>query len=157
MDWGLEQHPIETLAIWAAPAVLAAASCWSATVLLGGPGAVIAALGLAYLIGITAMRVAGSESGSLKMAPFEPLPFDNTVDELLLDDPLGSVEPDARVSRLFAPDERTPGALVMRIADYLGDRPAPAFDGGSSNETRPLTDASAALHAALANIRASLR
>ncbi len=141
----------------AAQAVLAAASCWSATVLLGGPGAAIAAVGLAYSIGITAMRVAGSEGRSLTIAPFEPLPFDSEVGELLLDDPLGSVEPDARVSRLFAPDDRLPGALVARIADYIGGRPAPAFDGGAFNEAQPLSDASAALHAALANIRASLR
>lgn len=91
-------------------------------------------------------------------AGFEPVPFEEAVadDVLLLDDPLIEIEPESRVVQLFAKAEPTPGELVLRIEDYLGDGRRPPAPDASTPEQRPI-DASAALHAALANIRASLR
>jgi hypothetical protein len=74
----------------------------------------------------------------------------------LLDDPIIEVAPESRVVQLFARAEPTPGELVLRIEDYLSDgRRTPAREASAAQQ-RPV-DASAALHAALANIRASLR
>jgi|SRR5690349_24590226 hypothetical protein len=89
---------------------------------------------------------------------FEPVAFEEASleNELLLDDPLIEVEANSRVVRLFDRQDATPGEMVARIEDYLGDgrrrSPVPAEEGSA---TPP--DAHAALHAALANIRASLR
>jgi hypothetical protein len=75
---------------------------------------------------------------------------------LELSDRLEEVEPDSRVVRLFAGEDPTPGELVDRIAVFLGEgrHPSP-IDRPAAEASRP--DASAALHDALANIRASLR
>ena len=92
---------------------------------------------------------------------FEPAVLELTdalgPDELLLDDPLVEVAADARVVRLFAKQEPTPGELVERIADFLGDGRRPAQAAHYRADAQPPVDASTALHAALANIRASLR
>lgn len=169
MGWAKKQHPVETLVEWVAPLLFAVAAGWAA--LASGQAKPIAAMmsAIALAVGALAMRIAGRPSG-IELPHFEVasieaegegdvLLLDNPlVDpdaELLLEDRLTEVEPDSRVVRLFASDEATPGELVARIADYLGgDRgpvevPRPPVD-------RP-ADASAALHAALANIRASLR
>ena len=110
------------------------------------------------IVGRAAMQVFEQPQRAGIEARFEPVSFEECFEEdvLLLDDPLGGIEPDARVVRLFARDEATPGELVTRIADYLGDeRRILAQAAGEGQQTPP--DASAALHAALANIRASLR
>jgi len=74
---------------------------------------------------------------------------------LLLDDPLANPASDSRVVTLFAPNDPTPGELVLRISDYLSDQ---GKEGSEAAEPVPQqVDASAALHEALANIRATLR
>ena len=101
------------------------------------------------------MRGVNGEPAVLPTAEFETLPFESANDELLLDDPLAEVDPQARVTRLFVEEAHAPATLVARIADYLGDRPERIADAGENEGGS--ADASAALHAALANIRASLR
>ncbi|MGI8932014.1 MAG: hypothetical protein ACR2FK_06530, partial [Sphingomicrobium sp.] len=78
-------------------------------------------------------------------------------DELLLDDPLIEVAPGSRVVSLFEVEQETPGALVARIADYLGERTPQGRPETDGAERSAAADAGEALHAALANIRASLR
>ena len=157
MTRGTRAHPVERLVEWAAPAKLAAAAGWSAWQMLGLPLAAAGAGVPALIAGFAAMRFIGGAGGGECLAAFEPLPFEESPEEeLLLDDPLTGFDPDSRVVRLFAREEATPGEMVARIADYLadGDR-APAFGTEEGSAAPP--DASAALHAALANIRASLR
>ena len=153
-----KQHPADVLAEWAAPAILAAAAGWSVSRLGGSiyvaAGAAVAALA----VGLAAMRLLGT-AREIVEARFEPLPLDDCIEEigeLLLDDPLVEIEEDSRVVRLFAREEATPGELVARIEDFLGEeRRIPALCAEEGPASPP--DASAALHAALANIRASLR
>jgi hypothetical protein len=107
---------------------------------------------------VVAMRLLGRSRDAGVEPAFEPVAFDHAPadDELLLDDPLLEIEADARVVRLFDRQEATPGEMVARIEDYLGDgRRRPAVPAEEGSATPP--DAHAALHAALANIRASLR
>ena len=119
--------------------------------------AVGASATMSLALGVIAMRLAGG-SPICPEPKFQPAAFEDAVgesDELLLDDPLTEIPADSRVVRLFARPEPTPGELVLRIEDYLSDgRRVPAE--ASAGDQRPI-DASAALHAALANIRASLR
>ena len=130
--------PLAGAALWSVASLGAVASGWGALALLGGIGPV--------------------DHGDALPA-FEPAAFDDLgEDELLLDDPIPALSTDSRIIRLFEREQPEPlpepGELVLRIADYLetgrGARP-PA-------EPEPaLPDASAALHAALADIRRSLR
>jgi hypothetical protein len=156
MSWA-SKHPVEVIAEWGAPLLVAVAAGWAAS-LAALPLAGVAGAGvMALAFGVVTMRLAGRTPIQSK-ANFEPVRFEDAVaeDVLLLDDPLTGIEPDSRVVQLFAKDEPTPGELVLRIEDYLGDgRRAPPTEV-SMAEQRPV-DASAALHAALANIRASLR
>ena len=104
--------------------------------------------------GVVAMRMVGK--APLFLDPgFEPAQFEPDEDDevLLLDDRLVEPEADSRVVRLFARPEPTPGELVLRIADYLSEQGKPAARS-FAGRARPV-DASAALHAALANIRAN--
>jgi hypothetical protein len=154
-----KHHPADMLVEWAAPAILAAAAGWAAWVLAGSliSGTAAAACGLA--IGLAAMRLFGTSRREVAGSAFEPVPFDGCVDdtdELLLDDPLADVESDSRVVRLFEREDATPGQLVARIADYLGNEHRLSALAAVEGSASP-PDASAALHAALANIRASLR
>jgi len=158
MTMGAKQHPAEKLIDWAAPAVLAVASAWSAWKVVGTQAGGLAAGAFALALGVLAMRLLGQPRPREIGAAFEPLAFDEAAgsDELLLDDPLVEVEADSRVVRLFERTEATPGEMVARIEDYLGEgRRRPALPAGEGSAAPP--DASAALHAALANIRASLR
>ena len=156
MNWA-SKHPVEVIAEWGAPALLAVATGWAASA-AGLPLAAVAAAGtMALAIGVVMMRLAGGAPIVAEVG-FELVPFEDIMadDELLLDDPLVEIAPDSRVVRLFAKAEPTPGELVLRIEDYLSDgrrSPAPME---ATVEQRPV-DTSAALHAALANIRASLR
>jgi hypothetical protein len=112
----------------------------------------------AFALAMLAIRVLGRSQPTQVEAAFEPLSFESTQDEteLLLDDPLVEIEEDSRVVRLFDRKEATPGELVARIEGYLGaGRPIPPRSAEEGSAAPP--DASAALHAALANIRASLR
>lgn len=159
MNWNKRKHPGERLVEWGAPAVLAGAAGWAALALgsanLPAGGAAAAVLGL----GVLAMGRASGDEHGLTMPAFalESLGIGVDDDELLLDDPIREISAESRVVALFEPAMETPGALVARIADYLGDRDSamPATQGARE---RPVAgDAGAALHAALANIRASLR
>lgn len=159
------KHPLEQAAEWLAPATLGAACGWAALALGLGVAAMAGGAMLGLTTGAVAMRMAGGPIEAALPA-FEPaaLSAENECGELLLeeqdsvlelDDPLVAPEADSRVVRLFARPEPTPGELVDRIADFLGE-------GRSASDVpvpinAPVPDASAALHAALANIRASLR
>jgi hypothetical protein len=87
-------------------------------------------------------------------------------DELLLDTPLVPRD-ESRVVRLFGdaaqpgPDPAAipaPGEMLARIEDFLGvARGSAAAAEPASHANLPSADASAALHAALADIRRSLR
>lgn len=166
MDWAGKQHPVEAVVEWLAPVPLGLAVGW-ASLRIGLPAVVAAASGVAALVaGLATIKLGGSVR-SIPVESFEPLKFEPAdPDELVLqesdailelDDPLEDVAADARVVRLFEREDPTPGELVDRIALFLGegrqqepsDRPAAVGTG--------LPDASAALHDALANIRASLR
>jgi hypothetical protein len=157
MSWA-SKHPLEFIAEWGAPILLAGAAGWAASA-LGLPLAGIAAVGtIALAIAVVAIRLAGGVAAATEVG-FEPVPFEDAVgepNELLLDDPLVEIAPDSRVVRLFAKAEPTPGELVLRIEDYLSDGRRASATEVAAVEQRPV-DASAALHAALANIRASLR
>ena len=153
--------PVESALDWCASAVLAAAAGWAAW-RLAAPPAYTAGAGLAGLaLGLLAMRGLGTAGRDEFFASFEPAPFagnDVEPDELLLDDPLVEMEADARVVRLFERDVATPGEMVARIANFLGDEDrSTVVPLAIREESASPPDASAALHAALANIRASLR
>ena len=148
--------------------MLAAAFGW-AGFRLGAPlaGALAAAI-VACAGGLGVMRRTDNAAPAI-LAPFEAAgiePVEPELDELLLeakeeililDDPLVQPLPDSRVVRLFEPHEPTPGELVDRITDFLGGSRQPAPVPQRPVEDQFSVDASAALHAALANIRASLR
>ena len=156
MDWAGKSHPVEALAEWGAPAVLAAAAAW-ATSTAGLPLAAKAGGAiLALSIGVVAMRMAGS-APLVRDPGFEAVEFlpDEDSGVLLLEDRLVDPAADSRVVRLFALPEPTPGELVLRISDYLSEQGRPA--GAEFKPVEQQVDASAALHAALANIRANLR
>lgn len=170
MNWSGRQHPIETLTEWVAPALLAAAAGWAARSASLPITNIVAAAVAAFAAGLVAMRVAGSER-RLAVSQFEPVELEvvsssvepdelllEAKDEvLILDDPLVDVDPESRVVRLFARQEPTPGELAERISDFLGDGRRAAPDTPASAPPVVPADASTALHAALANIRASLR
>ncbi len=156
MSWA-SKHSIELLADWGAPALLAVAAGWAAAAAGLPLAAWIAIAAIALMTGVVAMRLAGGAPIAVEVG-FQPVPFEveDQGSELLLDDPLVEIAPDSRVVQLFAKPEPTPGELVLRIEDYLSDgRRGPAANEGAVGQ-QPI-DASAALQAALANIRASLR
>jgi hypothetical protein len=164
-----KQHFLETAAEWGAPMLLAAAFGW-AGLRLGAPLAgVAAAAAVSFAGGLGVIRRTNSAAAATipsfeigEIEPIEPQEYDELLleakDELLiLDDPLVEPSPDSRVVRLFDRQEPTPGELVDRITNFLdGDR-QPALVPQRPAEDQYSVDASAALHAALANIRASLR
>ena len=158
MKNGATHHRAEKLIDWVAPAILALASAWSARTVTRIAAAGVAAGLFALGLGVVAMRLLGRPRDVGGEPAFEPVAFEEASleNELLLDDPLIEVEANSRVVRLFDRQDATPGEMVARIEDYLGDgrrrSPVPAEEGSA---TPP--DAHAALHAALANIRASLR
>jgi len=156
MSWA-SKHLVEVIAEWGAPALLAVAAGWAASAAGLSLAAVAVAGTIALAMGVVTMRLAGG-APLVAQADFEPVAFEDclTDDELLLDDPLVDIEPDSRVVQLFVGEDPTPGELVSRISDYLNDgrRTSSPLEGALEHR---LPDASAALHAALANIRASLR
>lgn len=172
MSWAMKpaqkQHVLETAAELGAPLLLASALGW-AGFRLGAPLAgVLAAVIVAFAGGLGIMRKAGSNAAatiaSFEAPEIDPVELD--VDELILeekdellilDDPLIEPTSDSRVVRLFEREELTPGELVDRISEFLGGVRQPAPVPQRPVEDRHSVDASAALHAALANIKASLR
>lgn len=168
MKTAQKQHVLEAAAEWGAPIVLAAALGW-AGYRLGAPLAgVLAAAIIAFAGGLGIMRRA-DQAAPAAVAPFEAAKIEPIAVEpgelileakdevLILDDPLVEPLPDSRVVRLFDRQEPTPGELVDRIADFLGGSRQPAPVPQRPVEDQYSVDASAALHAALANIKASLR
>ena len=166
MSWAGKQHPVETAIEWLAPIPLALAVGWAGGQ-LGIP--IVAATMLAlpiFAIGFVAIRSSG-RTRRAALRDFEPAMFaSEELGELILEeqdavlelnDRLELPDPDSRIVRLFAREDPTPGELVDRIAHFLGEggRPEPS-ERSAANVGRP-PDASAALHDALANIRASLR
>ena len=161
MNRAQKLHVVENLAEWIAPAVLAAALAW-AGLRLGLPapvtaGTVLAAFSAAFLVRRRTDADRLTSIARFEAAAIEPEELLLTDGVLLLDDPLVEPEPDSRVVRLFAPTEPTPGELVDRITDFLGDNQRPVAEACEPAAAGRMVDASDALHAALANIRASLR
>jgi len=157
VGWKTTKNPIDRLAELVAPAVLSGAvgwAAWSLATLIAAVTGAVAAWAIAYAL----IRRTDNDRDRLRLEAFEPAPIDEAVDyvgELLLDDPLVYPTQDSRVVRLFAEAEPTPGELVARIADFLGD--PVRSDRATAEPRQSSTDASEALHAALANIRSSLR
>ena len=168
MSWAGKQHPIESIVEWTAPVPLAAAVGWAGVQLGFAAAEALALGGIALAGGLAAMRSVG-RAGAALAPKFQPAVIEPSGSELgellleakdevlLLDDPLIEPGGDSRVVRLFARAQPTPGELVERIEGFLGEvgRTAPPI-AANPVEQRPV-DASAALHAALANVRASLR
>ena len=168
MNWAGKQHPVETLVEWVAPIPLALATGWAGRSLgLTLIEAVAASVAL-LTAGFAAIRLAGRPSSASPYS-FDPAAIEaedavfgelilEAKDELLeLTDPLVDAQPDSRVVRLFARQEPTPGELVERITDFLGEGRQPSQAMAATADAAAPVDASAALHAALANIRSSLR
>lgn len=149
----------EALIEWGAAALLAAAVGWSAAMVGNSP-----LIGAATLVALLPLAVAVMKwidretAAQLNLSEFALPPITpQDEEELLLDDPLVEVTPDSRISSLFEAEPATPGAMVARIADYLGERSPHARPAADEADGPVAADAGAALHAALANIRASLR
>lgn len=172
MPWDMKpaqkQHVLEAVAEWCAPMLLAAAFGW-AGFRLGAPLAgVLAAAIVAFAGGFGVMRKSGSsvqaaipsfEAPEIELVEpdLEELLLEAKDEVLILDDPLIEPLPESRVVRLFERQEPTPGELVDRITDFLGGTRQPAPVPQRLVEDQYSVDASAALHSALANIKASLR
>lgn len=157
MGWKTTKNPIDLMVELAGPTALSGAVGWAAWS-LATPLAAVAGAVATWTIGYGLIRRVGSNRDRPLLAAFDPVLIHDAADgdsELLLDDPLADPPLNSRVVRLFADAEPTPGDLVARIADFLGD---PVRTEPTTGEARrPTDDASEALHAALANIRASLR
>lgn len=169
MSWAGKKHPLEVAIEWLAPVPLGLSVSWAGlrlgiallpSILMGA---------VALVLGFFAIRVAGRAEEVL-LETFQPTSFEaiepDALDELLLeekdsvlelDDPLETPVAESRVVRLFEPQDPTPGELVDRIVDFLaeGRRQVPQVAVAAEPIRHP--DATAALHQALANIRASLR
>lgn len=148
-------------AIEIVPALLLGSASAFAAAPVGPPagaiGVGVAVAGVAWLL---LARIGGVERDGWA---FEPVEFPEAIDggelyELLLDQPLGGAmaapEP-SRVVQLFGTAPLpAPGELANRITDFLegGRSPAPKEPPSAALSS----DAGAALHAALADIRRSL-
>lgn len=138
-----------------------------------GVGALVAVAAWLFLSRIDSQRARKSfapvDSLAGSFISEEAYPLDNSVDSevLLLDDPLPTVDDESRVVRLFtaqptatmeSPPFAGPGEMIARIEDYLGQARGSAAAAAQAHPDRAAAeDASAALHAALADIRRSLR
>ena len=166
MTWAGNQHPVEAIVEWLAPIPLASAAGW-ASWRLGASPVVAVAAGIAVLAaGFIVMKLGGSARpvpahcfAPAEFAPVEPdeLLLEEKDSILELNDPLDEILPDSRVVRLFERQDPTPGELVDRIVDFLAEGRPSSAAARPTADARPVPDASAALHDALANIRASLR
>lgn len=160
MGWNQKIGAVERLVEFVAALSLSAGAAFATVVLapLAGLALVGSAVGGALVVGGGALLLLGlvdsPGTATLDFALVD-LPVAGKVeDELLLDDPIEAPEADSRVVQLFGDEPLpAPGELVTRIADFLESGRGPVREQvqASSNE------ASAALHAALADIRRSLR
>lgn len=159
MGWNQKIGAVERLVEFVAALSLSAGAAFATVVLapLAGLALVGSAVGGALVVGGGALLLLGlvdsPGTATLDFALVD-LPVAGKVeDELLLDDPI-KAPADSRVVQLFGDEPLpAPGELVTRIADFLESGRGPVREQvqASSNE------ASAALHAALADIRRSLR
>ena len=159
MTWEKQIRSGEALLEWGASALLAAAIGWASATLGNSTLVGIATFAVLLPMGVVAMKRVDREAETkLDLSEFAVEPLEAAAeDELLLDDPLAEIAPDSRVATMFVVDQETPGAMVARIADYLGDRAPRPRSSPDAGEGEGSADAGAALHNALANIRASLR
>ena len=159
MTWDTQVRSGEALVEWGASALLAAAIGWASATLGNSTLIGIGTFAVLLPMGVVAMKRVGREvETKLDLSEFVVEPLEAAAeDELLLDDPLAEIAPDSRVATMFVVDQETPGAMVARIADYLGDRVPRSRSSPDAGEGEGRADAGAALHVALANIRASLR
>jgi len=166
MSWPGKQHPLEAAIEWLAPIPLALAVGW-AGLRLGLASLTSMMLGAAALVvGLAAVKL-GGRGASIPIHDFEPAEFETIeLDELVLEekdavlelhDRLEQPPADSRVVRLFERQDPTPGELVDRIVDFLAEGRRQEAKATAMTEPSRIPDASAALHEALANIRASLR
>jgi hypothetical protein len=122
---------------------------------LGGNVAALAGAGAGLAAGLAAIRFAGGPVAgyALDLVALAER-TDPAADELLLDDPLIPATPELRAVRLFRNGAEValpqPGELAGRIDRWLGQRRETGEDGAAR-------DSRGELHAALADIRASLR
>jgi hypothetical protein len=179
MNWKAKRPAIEIAAELIAAACVGGATgfaVWALApldaALVAAPAAgVIGAIGALVLMGQVARPKPLGESFTPVDFPAEAdgLRLDKPVEPepLLLDDPLPAISEDSRVVRLFAvpptADEAAPlpapGEMAARIEDFLGGSRASqaAAVTAPAHPSAAAADASAALHAALADIRRSLR
>ena len=139
MERASDDNPVEWAADIAAATALAASLGFAAAAAgVGAAATIVAAVG-ASLMAFAVLRSVSTGTLVYDLAAFEPVPLEmkqETSDELVLDDRLGTVAPDARVIRLFDP----------RLEHGADVRPDPSPP-----------DASQALVEALAELRRSLR
>ena len=157
---------IEGIASLAAAVILAAAVGFAVSRLTPSLVAVGGAAAAALFLGLLALRSIAPGEETFPLAPFAlaELEFEELDelllteadrvdsptgdDELVLDDILANLGEDSRVVRLFdASAMPTPGQLRARVDRHLGQARA----------AHAASDASAALHDALAELRLSLR
>ena len=168
-DWLVELGGASALGLAAGYAALKAAPSLG----LPGPAAMTAGGFAFFSLGIALMRAVGPGSPELALEEFavapvaaddllldehfeEPLLLDEIYadDALLLDDPLREAGPAARVVQLFAAQPLpTPGELKERIDRHLASAPRQPF----AQMPPPPADASAALYAALNDLKRTLR
>jgi len=109
---------------------------------LAGGFVALAALAGGVAAGAAALAlVASGPPRDYALASFDPAGFAEREDELLLDEPIAAIE-------------NEPAAMAQRIDDFLASGAGASRRSEPRNAVRP--DASAALHAALAEIRRSL-
>lgn len=163
------RHPIEAVAAWGSAAMLSFAAGFFVRAAAGGGDerlVLAGSLGAALAAGAGALalqRRVGRPRWS--SAPFEVSAIDApqqvvATGELLLTDPLEELPEDSRVVRLFAPDTlHVPGELAGQIDQWLDGartRLGERREGAPVGHGPDASPASAALHAALADIRRSL-
>lgn len=141
MDWRTEGNRAEWAVDAAAAAMFAAAVGFALRAAALGAGQATACIAAAFLVAAYGLRQvpAGTQSYALPdfpLATFEPAPAaqDDATGELILEDRLAEVSPDARVVRLFGPSQ-------SHLSCHPGSAPP---------------DASQALSEALAELRRSL-
>ena len=166
MEWTRKPSMIERLIDVSVPALVAGAAGfagWAGELTLGhSAGMALAAAAVAALVlrWASAPRAGRFEFALDALAA--PVADEVAGDELLLEDRLDEPGQDSRVVRLFAPETLAmPGDLAARIDDWLegartrtAARPGLAVNGGGHGPAS--SPASAALHAALADIKRSL-
>jgi hypothetical protein len=157
---------IEGIASLAAAVILAAAVGFAVSRLTPSMVTVGGAATVGLFIGLLALRSLAPNDEAFPLAPFalaelefeeldellltEADRVDSSAgdDELVLDDVLANLGEDSRVVRLFDPSAMpTPGQLRAQVDRHLGQARA----------ANSASDASAALHEALAELRLSLR